>query len=100
MLACPHLDFQLTLLSYRLKAQIPMERSLEAAAQTSPVPPGIVQGAAGPQRLIVIVAPAQEGQRRPESRRQPYEEHQGDGRVPVQSAACLGHGRRMVEGRR
>ena len=77
-----------------------MERSLRAAAHTSPVPPGVVQGAAGPQRLIVIVAPAQEGQRRPEGRRQPYEEHQGDGRVPVQSAACVGHGRRMVEGRR
>ena len=70
MLAHPHLGFQLTLLSYRLKAQIPMERSLEAAAHTSPVPPGIVQSAAGPQRLIVIVAPAQEGQCCPEGRGQ------------------------------
>ena len=91
MLAHPHLDLQLTLLSYRLKAQIPMQRSLKAAAHTSPVPPGIVQSAAGPQRLIVIVAPAQEGQCRPEGRRQPYEEHQGDGCVPIQSAACVGH---------
>ena len=100
MLTCPHLDFQLTLLSYRLKAKTPMERSLEAAPLTSPVPPGIVQGAACPQRLIVIVSPAQEGQCRPEGRRQPHKENQGDGRVPIQSAACVGNRRRMVERRR
>lgn len=58
---------------------------------TPHLPSGIVQSAAGPHVLIVIVAPAQEGQCRLEGRRQPYEEHQGDGRVPIQSVACVGH---------
>lgn len=67
---------------------------LEATPLSVPVPLGVIQGAACPQRLIVIVAPAQEGQGCPEDRRQPHKEYQQNGRVPRQLAACTGQRRK------
>lgn len=87
MLTLPHWIFSCDTAVVRTQRNVPKEGRLEAAPHTSPVPAGVVQGAACPQWFIVIVAPAQEGQCCPEGRRQPHTYHQGDGRVPCQLAS-------------
>lgn len=93
-LTFPHLNFQCEIVVVRVQSQDSHGRE----PPTSPVPPGIVQSAACPQGLIVIVAPAEEGQCCPEGGRQPHKEHQGYSCVPCQSAACVDRRRGWLTG--
>lgn len=49
-----------------------------------PVSLAVVQGAAGPEGLVVVLAPANERHGRPEGTEQPDEDGQSDGGAPLQ----------------
>lgn len=49
-----------------------------------PVSLAVVQGAAGPQGLVVVLSPADEGHGRPEGSEEPDEHSQSDGAAPLQ----------------
>lgn len=51
---------------------------------TVPVSLAVVQSAAGPEGLIVVHPPANEGHGRPEGGEEPDKYHQGDGAAPLQ----------------
>lgn len=49
-----------------------------------PVSLAVVQSAAGPEGLVVILSPADEGHGRPEGGEEPDEHGQSDGTTPLQ----------------
>lgn len=51
---------------------------------TVPVSLAIVQSAAGPEGLVVVLSPANEGHGRPERREEPDKYSQSDGAAPLQ----------------
>ena len=51
---------------------------------TAPVSLGIVQSAAGPEGLVVVLSPSDEGHSGPEGSEEPDEHRQSDGAAPLQ----------------
>lgn len=49
-----------------------------------PVSLAVIQGAAGPEGLVVVLSPADEGHGRPESSEEPDKHSQSDGTAPLQ----------------
>lgn len=55
-----------------------------AAVCAVPVSLAVVQSAAGPEGLVVVLSPADEGHSRPESTEEPDKHSQGDSTAPLQ----------------
>lgn len=55
---------------------------------TLPVSLAVIQSAAGPEWLVVVLSPANEGHSGPEGSKQPYEYSQGDGAAPLELCSC------------
>lgn len=60
-----------------------LSRRMRACA-CPPVSLAVVQSAAGPQGLVVVLSPADEGHRRPEGSEEPDKHSQSDGAAPLQ----------------
>ena len=62
-----------------------MQRNLYSSwcVDTLPVSFGVVQGAAGPEGLVVVLSPADEGHGGPEGGEEPDEHSQSDGAAPL-----------------
>lgn len=58
--------------------------SAGVCACTVPVSLAVVQSAAGPEGLVVILSPADEGHGRPEGSEEPDKHSQSDGAAPLQ----------------